>query len=73
MSQDDHSDPPPGTQRLETTPALSIFKGEPPLCSFCGRGKGEYRQLVSAPKGNICDRCVANARQQLGKNQGDPG
>ncbi len=62
----DKTDPPPkGTQRLTTSPPAPFIKGEAPFCSFCGRGKGEYRRLVSAVKGNICDLCVATARQQL--------
>lgn len=63
---DKDDNPPRDAERLDTTPPVPFLKGEPPLCSFCGRGKGEYRHLVTAPKGNICDRCVATARQQLG-------
>ena len=63
----DNDEQGPDAERLKSTPPAPFLKGEPPLCSFCGRGKGEYRQLVTAPKGNICDRCVADARQQLGK------
>ncbi|MBK6661100.1 MAG: ClpX C4-type zinc finger protein [Proteobacteria bacterium] len=69
---DKQDPPPPGAQRLDATPAAAIFKGVPPLCSFCGRGKGEYRHLVAGPKGNICDHCVATARQQLGKGTKGP-
>lgn len=68
MSDRREDEPPPAAEPLEAAPAAPIFKGEPPLCSFCGRGKGEYRQLVSAPKGNICDSCVSSARRQLGKS-----
>lgn len=63
MSDDKDDDP--GADRLHTTPPAPFMKGEPPFCSFCGRGKGEYRRLVAAPKVNICDQCVANARQQM--------
>ncbi len=62
---DDNDELPKGTQRLHTTAPAPFLKGEPPFCSFCGRGKGEYRRLVSAAKGNICDACVVNAKQQL--------
>lgn len=63
--KDDKDDAPKGAQDLKTTPPVPFIKGEPPFCSFCGRGKGEYRRLVAAPKVNICDACVANAKLQL--------
>ncbi len=31
---------------------------EPPFCSFCGKGKNEYRRLVQGPEVYICDECV---------------
>ncbi len=64
---DDRPDPPAGPQALTTSPPAPFLKGEPPLCSFCGRGKGEYRHLVTAPKGNICNVCIAQAKEQLAK------
>ena len=64
---DDLSDPPADPQTLPPNPPTPFLKGEPPLCSFCGRGKGEYRQLVTAPKGNICNLCIALAKEQLAK------
>jgi hypothetical protein len=69
---DDNDELPKGTQRLDTPLPAPFMKGEPPLCSFCGRGKGEYRRLVAAVKGNICDLCVATARAQLAKESGSP-
>ncbi len=32
--------------------------GEPPYCSFCGKGRGEYRAVVPGPELFICDGCV---------------
>ncbi len=63
--QDAKDDAAKGALGLKTTPPVPFIKGEPPFCSFCGRGKGEYLRLVAAPKVNICDACVANAKQQL--------
>jgi hypothetical protein len=31
---------------------------EPPFCSFCGKGKNEYRKLIQGPEVSICDECV---------------
>ena len=59
-----------GTERLVSTPPAPFIKGEAPLCAFCGRGKGEYRHLIAGPKVNICDACVAKAKQQI--DGGDP-
>jgi len=65
MSDKDNHNDGDGPTTLHTTPPVPFIKGEPPFCSFCGRGKGEYRRLIAAPKVNICDACVANARLQL--------
>lgn len=59
-----------GTERLVSTPAVPFIKGEAPFCGFCGRGKGEYRRLIAGPTVNICDACVAQAKQQI--DGGDP-
>ena len=71
MSDEQDPDRPAGTQRLNSGAPAAIIKGEPPFCSFCGRGKGEYRRLVAAPKVNICDTCVSSARQQLAGDSSD--
>ena len=54
-----------GVERLTGTPLAPFIKGEAPFCGFCGRGNGEYRRLIAGPKVNICDVCVANAKQQM--------
>ena len=54
-----------GAERLVSTPPVPFIKGEAPFCGFCGRGKGEYRRLIAGPKVNICDACVAKAKQQI--------
>ena len=71
MGDDQEADESTGAQRLNTSAPVPFIKGEPPFCSFCGRGKGEYRRLVAAPKVNICDQCVSTARQQLGNDATD--
>jgi len=38
---------------------------EPPYCSFCGKGKNEYRALVEGPSVFICDECVKFSCQIL--------
>ena len=35
-----------------------VIVPEPPFCSFCGKGKNEYRRLVQGPEVYICDECV---------------
>jgi len=35
--------------------------GEPPSCSFCGRGPGEYRAIVKGPQAYICNVCVSES------------
>jgi hypothetical protein len=35
-----------------------LLTPEPPFCSFCGKGKHEYRKLIQGPEVNICDECV---------------
>lgn len=59
-----------GIERLVSTPPVPFIKGVAPFCGFCGRGKGEYRRLIAGPKVNICDACVAQAKQQI--DGGDP-
>ncbi len=54
-----------GAERLLGTPPAPFIKGEAPFCGFCGRGKGEYHRLIAGPKVNICNVCVANAKQQM--------
>jgi hypothetical protein len=39
--------------------------GEPPYCSFCGRGRNEYRALIPGPQIYICDICVAECQKIL--------
>ena len=57
-----------GSERLVGIPPAPFIKGEAPFCGFCGRGKGEYRRLIAGPKVNICDVCVANAKQQIARD-----
>ena len=34
-----------------------------PLCSFCGKGRNEVRQLVEGPAVNICQECVRRSSE----------
>ena len=38
---------------------------EPPFCSFCGKGKDEYKKLVAGPAVNICNECVLKSAELL--------
>jgi ATP-dependent Clp protease ATP-binding subunit ClpX len=41
------------------------------LCSFCGKGRSEVRQLIAGPAVYICDGCVTVCRDILEKDQGE--
>ncbi len=46
---------------------------EPPFCSFCGKGKNEYRQIVQGPSVYICDECVLKCQEIIaGRESNDP-
>lgn len=36
---------------------------EPPLCSFCGRGKNEVSGLIEGLDAHICDACAMEVYQ----------
>ena len=38
---------------------------EPPFCSFCGKGKDEYKRLVAGPSVHICDECIIKSVEIL--------
>lgn len=44
-------------------PLYESLTGEPPYCSFCGKGKNEYKTLVQGPDVYICDECVRKAQK----------
>lgn len=31
---------------------------EPPLCSFCGKGKNQVELMIEGPRAHICNECV---------------
>lgn len=44
---------------------------EPPFCSFCGKGKNEYRHLVQGPSVYICDECIMKCVEIINENELD--
>ena len=52
-------------KRLSGKPCDSSPPVEGPYCSFCGKGKTEYRQIISGPCVYICDKCVAQCQRIL--------
>ena len=59
---------PPALARLLALNARrppAIVRGEPPYCSFCGRGRGEYGRLLGGSAASICNLCLADARSVL--------
>lgn len=65
---DDDGTLPPALGRLLELKArrpVPIVRGEPPYCSFCGRGRNEYRRIVGGPKVMICNDCLADAQAAL--------
>ncbi|MEQ8230329.1 MAG: ClpX C4-type zinc finger protein [Gammaproteobacteria bacterium] len=59
---------PPALGRLLALKArrpAPMVRGEPPYCSFCGRGRNEYRHIVGGPEVRICDDCLVAARAAL--------
>ncbi len=66
--RDDDAGLPPGLGRLLQLKArrpAPMVRGEPPYCSFCGRGRNEYQRIVGGPKVMICNDCLADARAAL--------
>lgn len=66
--RDDEAGLPPGLGRLLQLKArrpAPMVRGEPPYCSFCGRGRNEYQRIVGGPKVMICNDCLADARAAL--------
>ena len=79
MSEDDNNDEQEKRPRLldPTNKVTGLTAGipaakpgaTPPFCSFCGRGRGEYRSLVSGPDVFICDRCIRESSNLLKNDQ----
>ena len=58
---------------LRGTGPKSRPEPEPPYCSFCGRGKNEYRHIIEGPSVYICDLCVSGCQDILsGKSPDEP-
>lgn len=36
---------------------------EPPLCSFCGKGKNQVELMIEGPKAHICNECVTLCKE----------
>jgi len=65
---DDDAGLPPGLGRLlrlQARRSAPMVRGEPPYCSFCGRGRNEYQRIVGGPKVMICNDCLADARTAI--------
>ena len=50
---------------------ISPNEHKPPFCSFCGKGKDEYKSLVAGPSANICDECIIKSVEILIDENGD--
>jgi hypothetical protein len=38
---------------------------EPPLCSFCGKGKNQVRHMIEGRNAFICDQCISQCQELI--------
>jgi hypothetical protein len=51
--------------RITGQPAPDFVVGDPPFCSFCGKGVNQVRKMVAGPSVHICNECVALAQRLI--------
>jgi hypothetical protein len=52
-------------RKITGQPMPDFVPGEPPYCSFCGKGVNQVRKLVAGPDVYICNECVAKAQELI--------
>jgi hypothetical protein len=65
---------PPDSNHNGTAPPQRLRRLKGPVtdhCSFCGKGREEYRNAVSGPGVLICDACVALCSRMLSEREED--
>jgi hypothetical protein len=41
----------------------AVLEGDPPFCSFCGKGNNQVKKMVAGSSVYICSECVAEAQR----------